>query len=147
MTSISQTLLENRERIQPNDTNNYGAAHGGNVMRWMDEVGAMCAMRHAGETCVTAHVNDLNFARPIPQGDICLITAYAYETGRTSIRVRLQAFHEDPRTGDTEQTTDSDFVFVAVDDDGAPTPVPDLTVDTERDERLRQAALDGDVIE
>lgn len=144
MASISETHLENRERIQPNDTNNYGAAHGGNIMGWMDEVGALSAMRHAGETCVTAHVSDLDFKRPIPQGDTCVISAYAYETGRTSIRVRLQAFHEAPRTGDREQTTDSSFVFVAVDDDGTPTPVPDLAVDTERCERLREAALAGE---
>ena len=78
MASITETHIENRERIQPNDTNNYGAAHGGNIMRWMDEVGALSAMRHAGETCVTAHVNDLDFKRPIPQGDTCVITAYAY---------------------------------------------------------------------
>lgn len=142
MASISETHIENRERIQPDDTNNYGAAHGGNIMRWMDEVGAMCAMRHAGETCVTAHVDNLDFRRPIPQGDICVIVAYAYETGRTSIRVRLQAFHEAPRTGEREQTTDSSFVFVAVDDDGAPTEVPNLTVDTERCRELREAALD-----
>ncbi|WP_423750866.1 acyl-CoA thioesterase [Salinirarus marinus] len=144
MASISETYLENRERIQPNDTNNYGAAHGGNVVRWMDEIGALCAMRHAGETCVTAHVDDLDFKRPIPQGDTCVVSGYAYATGRTSIRIRLQAFHEAPRTGDREQTTDSRFVFVAVDDDGRPTTVPELAVETERCARLREAALAGE---
>jgi acyl-CoA hydrolase len=144
VSSISATHLENRERIQPNDTNNYGSAHGGNIIRWMDEIGALAAMRHAGETCVTAHVSDLDFKRPIPQGDTCVVTAYAYATKRTSIRVRLQAFHEAPRTGDQEQTTDSYFVFVAVDEDGTPTPVPQLTVETERCEELRAAALDPD---
>ena len=141
MASISETHMENRERIQPNDTNNYGSAHGGNIMRWMDEIGALSAMRHVGKTCVTAHVDDLNFRRPIPQGDTCVISAYAYATGKTSIRVRVQAFHEDPRTGDREQTTNSYFVFVAVDKDGTPTPIPDLTVETERCERLQNAAL------
>ena len=130
MASITETHIENRERIQPNDTNNYGAAHGGNVMRWMDEVGAMSAMRHAGEACVTAHVSDLNFERPVPQGDTCVVSGYAYATGRTSVRVRLQAFHEDPRTGERERTTDSYFVFVAVDEAGDPTPVPNLTAET-----------------
>ncbi|AQL42497.1 acyl-CoA thioesterase [Halorientalis sp. IM1011] len=144
MASITETHIENRERIQPNDTNNYGAAHGGNVMRWMDEVGAMSAMRHAGEACVTAHVSDLNFERPVPQGDTCVVTGYAYATGRTSVRVRLQAFHEDPRTGERERTTDSYFVFVAVDEAGDPTPVPDLTTETDRGERLREAALEHD---
>lgn len=144
MVTISDTYIENRERIQPDDTNNYGSAHGGNVMRWMDEIGALCAMRHAGETCVTASVNDLDFRRPIPQGDTCVIVGYAYATGRTSIRVRLRAFHEDPRTGEREQTSDSYFVFVATDGDGSPTPVPELEVGSERCERLRKAALAGE---
>jgi acyl-CoA hydrolase len=144
MASVSDTYIENRERIQPNDTNNYGSAHGGNIMKWLDEVGAMCAMRHAGETCVTAHVNTLDFERPVPQGDICVIEAYAYATGRTSVRVRLRAFRENPRTGEREQTTESYFVFVAVDGDSRPTPVPELTVDSARCRRLREEALAGE---
>lgn len=144
MASITETHMENRERIQPNDTNNHGSAHGGNIMRWMDELGAMSAMRHAGETCVTAHVSDLDFRRPVPRGDTAVISAYAYATGKTSIRVRVRAYHENPRTGDREQTTDSYFVFVAIDESGTPTDVPELTVETERGERLRDAALDGE---
>lgn len=144
MVTIGETHIENRERIQPNDTNNHGSAHGGNVMRWLDEVGAICAMRHAGETCVTASVDDLDFEQPIPQGETCVVVGYAYATGRTSIRVRLRAFHEDPRTGERERTTDSRFVFVAIADDGSPVPVPDLTVGSERCEELRRAALDGE---
>ncbi len=144
MASVSETHIENRERVQPNDTNNYQSAHGGNIMHWMDEVGAICAMRHAGETCVTAHVDNLDFEQPIPQGDICVIEAYAYAAGKSSIRVRLQAFREDPRTGERERTTDSYFVFVAVDDDGAATTVPELTVESERCRELREAALAGE---
>jgi uncharacterized protein (TIGR00369 family) len=141
MASVTETYIENRERIQPNDTNNYGSVHGGNVMRWMDEVGALCAMRHAGETCVTASVSNLDFRRPVPQGDTCVVSGYVYATGRTSLRVRLQAFHENPRTGDREQTTDSYFVFVAIGEDGTPTTVPEIAVETERGERLRDDAL------
>jgi acyl-CoA hydrolase len=107
----------------------------------MDEVGAMSAMRHAGETCVTAKINELDFKRPIPQGDICVIESYAYAAGRTSVRVRLRAFRESPRTGEREETTDSYFVFVAVDDDGKPVPVPELAVETDRCRELRDAAL------
>jgi acyl-CoA hydrolase len=144
MTSVSDTYIENRERVQPNDTNNYDSAHGGNIMKWMDEVGAICAMRLAGETCVTAHVNNLDFERPIPRGDICVVEAYAYATGRSSIRVRLQAHRENPRTGERERTTDSYFVFVAVDDEGTPTPVPELVVESARCQALREAALSGE---
>jgi uncharacterized protein (TIGR00369 family) len=141
MPSVSDTYIENRQRVQPTHTNNHGSAHGGNVVKWMDEVGAMSAMRHAGETCVTAKINDLEFKRPVPQGDTCVIESYAYAAGRTSIRVRLRAFRESPRTGERELTTDSYFVFVAVDADGTPTPVPELTVEGERCRELRDEAL------
>ncbi len=141
MSTISETYIENRQRVQPTDTNNYAAAHGGNVVKWMDEVGAMSAMRHAGETCVTARINGLDFERPVPQGDTCVIESYAYEAGKTSVRVRVQASREDPRTGERERTTDSYFVFVAVDSDGKPTPISGLDVGGERCERLRAEAL------
>ena len=144
MPTISETYIENRQRVQPTDTNNYAAAHGGNVVKWMDEVGAMSAMRHAGETCVTARINGLDFERPVPQGDTCVIESYAYEAGKTSVRVRLRAFRENPRTGETERTTDSYFVFVAVDEDGRPTAVPDLEVGGDRCERLRAEALENE---
>ncbi len=140
MPTVSDTYIENRVRVQPNDTNNYDSAHGGNVVKWMDEVGAMSAMRHAGETCVTARINQLSFERPIPRGDVCVIESYAYDAGRTSVRVRLRAFREEPRTGDREQTTDSHFVFVAVDEENRPTEVPELRVESERCERLRKEA-------
>lgn len=142
MSTVSETFIENRQRVQPTHTNNYASAHGGNVVKWMDEIGAMSAMRHAGETCVTARIHGLDFERPIPQGDICVIEAYAYEAGRTSVRVRLRAFREDPRTGEREQTTDSYFVFVSVDAENRPTPVPDLEIGSKQCERLRADALE-----
>jgi acyl-CoA hydrolase len=144
MATVGDTYIENRERVQPDDVNNHDTAHGGNVAKWMDEVGAMSAMRHAGETCVTARINRLDFQRPIPRGDICVIESYAYATGETSIRVRLRAFREDPQTGDREQTTDSYFIFVAIDEDMQPTPVPDIEVGSDRCRELREAALEGE---
>ena len=144
MATISETRIENHERVQPNDTNNYSSAHGGKIVKWMDEVGAMSAMRHAGTTCVTARINSLDFRRPIPQGDICVIDSYAYATGQTSIRVRITASREAPRTGQREQTTDSYFVYVAVDDEHESTTVPELTVESDTDRKLREAAVNGE---
>jgi acyl-CoA hydrolase len=142
MPTVSETYIENRQRVQPTHTNNYEAAHGGNIVKWMDEIGAMSAMRHAGETCVTARINRLDFERPVPQGDTCIVESYAYEAGKTSVKVRLRAFRESPRTGEREQTTDSYFVFVAVDESNSPTRVPDLEIGGDRCRELREAALE-----
>jgi uncharacterized protein (TIGR00369 family) len=144
MPSVSDTYIENRQRVQPTHTNNYNAAHGGNIVKWMDEVGAMSAMRHAGETCVTARINQLDFDRPVPQGDTCIVESYVYTAGETSVKVRLRAFRENPQTGEREQTTDSYFVFVAVDEQNRPTSVPELTVESDRCRKLRESALERD---
>jgi len=144
MPSVSDTYIENRQRVQPTHTNNYNAAHGGTIVEWMDEVGAMSAMRHAGETCVTARINQLDFERPVPQGDTCVIESYVYAAGRTSVRVRLRAFREAPRSGEREQTTDSYFVFVAVNEENEPVRVPELTVESDWCEQLREEALAHD---
>ncbi|RAW46157.1 acyl-CoA thioesterase [Halorubrum sp. 48-1-W] len=141
MPDLMDTYLENRWMVQPNHANNLETAHGGNVLKWMDEVGAMCAMRFSGETAVTAHMDEVNFRRPIPVGDTALVKGYVYGAGRTSIDVRTRVFREDPRRGTQELTTESYMVFVAIDDDREPTHVPDLTVSSERGAELREEAL------
>jgi len=113
------------------------------VMKWLDEVAAMSAMRFAGETCVTARMDPIEFHRPIGVGDITVIESYVYGAGRTSVRVRMTADREDPRTGERERTTTSHAVFVAVDDDGSPIEVPELTVESDRGEALQATALDA----
>ncbi|ELZ12754.1 thioesterase superfamily protein [Haloterrigena salina JCM 13891] len=144
MTDLIETLVENREMVQPNHANMLDTAHGGTVMKWMDEVGAMSAMLFAGETCVTARVNRMNFERPIHVGDTAYITAYVYDAGTSSVKVRLVAEREDLRTREREMTTESYFVYVAIDDEKNPTTVPELTADSEQEAALREAALEGD---
>lgn len=140
MPTVADTHIVNRERVQPTHANNYESAHGGIVMKWMDEIGAMSAMRAARETCVTAQMSRVDFERPIPIGENALVESYAYATGRTSVRVRIEVAREDPRTGETEQTTSAYATFVAV-SDGEPTAVPELTAESEESTRLRETAL------
>lgn len=144
MPDLMDTYMENRWMVQPNHANNLQTAHGGRVLKWMDEAGAMSGMRFAGNSCVTAHINRVDFNRPILVGDLALIEAYVYKAGETSVRVRLQAYREDPRTGERERTTESYFVYVAIDEDHRPMPVPELTISSERGERLRETAIDGE---
>lgn len=117
-------------RIQPNQANNYGNAHGGTVVRLMDELAAIAAMNVAKEICVTAHIGAVDFHSPIPVGNVAAIEAFAYETGRTSVKIYSSVTGRDPRAGQSTHTTSAHFTMVAVDEGGTPTPVPDLHVDT-----------------
>ena len=143
MPDLIDTYIENRWIVQPNHANIVETAHGGNVVKWMDEVGAMSAMRFAGETCVTVRMNSVDFKRPIRTGDAALIDAYVYDAGETSVKVRLRAYRENMRTGERELTSESYFVYVAIDEDRNTVQVPDLTVGTDEGERLREKALAG----
>jgi acyl-CoA hydrolase len=144
MPTVVDTYFENRWLVQPNHANTLGTTHGGNVLKWLDEVGVMSAMRFAGENCVTVSIDRVEFRRPVPVGETAVVEAYVYAAGETSVSVRLTAARENPRTGERRPTTESYAVYVAIDEDGDPVPVPDLTVDTDRGEQLRETAI-GDM--
>lgn len=144
MVDLEDTRIENRWIVLPNHTNNLGTVHGGNVMKWMDEAGAMSATRFAGEDVVTARMDQVNFRAPVPVGDIALAEAFVYDAGRTSIRVRVKVYREDPQTAERELTTESYVVYVAIDGNREPTAVPSLEVATAEGEELRAAAREGE---
>lgn len=144
MVSVQETYLENRYEVQPNHSNNFETAHGGNVMKWMDGVGGLSAMRFAGHTCVTASMGRIDFARPIPTGDTVLVESWVYDTGETSINVRLNVYRENPRSGQTARAADSVATYVAIDEDKNPVSVPELLIETPRDEELVEEALDAE---
>ncbi|WP_049935960.1 acyl-CoA thioesterase [Haloplanus natans] len=140
--TLAESHTEMTEIVLPNDTNTHGRALGGAVLHWMDVCGAIAAMRFANEGVVTASMEHVDFKRPIDLGEVVVVEAYVYGTGRTSIDVTVEVRAENPRTDTEHATTSSFFTFVAVDDDGDPTPVPDLDCPTEGERRLRDAALD-----
>jgi len=140
--TLAESHTEMTEIVLPNDTNTHRRALGGAVLHWMDVCGAIAAMRFANEGVVTASMEHVDFKRPIDLGEVVVVEAYVYDTGRTSLDVTVEVRAENPRTDTERATTSSFFTFVAVDDDGEPTPVPDLDCPTEDERRLRDAALD-----
>jgi acyl-CoA hydrolase len=140
--TLAESHTEMTEIVLPNDTNTHGRALGGAVLHWMDVCGAIAAMRFANEGVVTASMEHVDFKRPIDLGEVVVVEAYVYDTGRTSLDVTVEVRAENPQTNTEHATTSSFFTFVAVDDDGEPTPVPDLDCPTEGERRLRDDALD-----
>lgn len=138
--TLMDSYTEMTELLLPNDTNNLGRALGGAVLHWMDICGAIAAMRFSNYQCVTASMDHVDFISPIDLGEVAVVEAYVFDTGRTSIDVKVDVRAEDPRKGEERETTTSFFTFVALDDDGSPTPVPDLDCPTENQQVLREAA-------
>lgn len=141
--TLADSHTEMTELLLPNDTNNLGRALGGAVLHWMDICGAIAGMRFANRQVVTASMDHVDFIAPIEMGEVAIIEGYAFNTGRTSIDVKVDVRAENPRTGEERRTTTSFFTFVALDEEGKPTEVPDLDCPTPEEEALRVEAVEG----
>jgi acyl-CoA hydrolase len=139
---LSASHTEMTEMLLPNDTNNLGRALGGVVLHWMDICGAIAAMRFANQQCVTASMDHVDFIAPIDLGEIAVVQAYVFNTGTTSVDVKVDVHSENPRTGERQETTTSFLTFVAIDETGKPVAVPDLACETDAEETLREEAVE-----
>ncbi|WP_227373594.1 acyl-CoA thioesterase [Haladaptatus halobius] len=138
--TLMDSYTEMTELLLPNDTNNLGRALGGAVLHWMDICGAIAAMRFSNQQCVTASMDHVDFISPIDLGEVATVEAFVFDTGRTSIDVKVNVRAEDPKEGEERETTTSFFTFVALDESGTPTPVPKLECPDENQESLRDSA-------
>lgn len=114
------------ELVFPKDSNNNGTAFGGFVLSLMDKAASMAAVRHAKTAVVTARMDAVDFHVPIRVGDALALEARVLRVGRTSMTIHVQVFREVLSTGEQELATSGTFIFVAIDQDGRPTPVPPL---------------------
>ena len=125
----------------PEHANTFGNVHGGEIMKVMDEAGAICAMRHAHHACVTIAIDSMSFHSPVHVGQLLCCRGRVTWTGKTSIEVEVQVHAEDVIKGTVTHTNSGHFVYVALDDERRPTEVPSLLVETEADEQAFSAAV------
>ena len=119
------------------DANLLGNVHGGEVAKMVDTAGGLAAMKHCGGPVVTVSMDELSFLEPVYVGDVVTVKAMVNDTGRTSLEVGVRVEAENYRTGRKVHTSSAYLVFVALDADGRPRPVPPVTPENE-EERQRQ---------
>jgi len=113
-----------RTTAMPADANPSGDIFGGWLMGLMDLAGGNAATRRARGRVATVAVDAMVFHRPVLVGDEVSIFACVVGVGRTSIRVRVEAWRRRLSEEETQQVTEADFTFVAIDADRKPRPVP-----------------------
>lgn len=131
----SESMVEMTEIILPNDANALGNLLGGRMMHWIDICGAMAATRHCLKPVVTACVDSLDFRRPIRVGELIMLKAKLTWVGRTSMEVKVKVFVENLKTGELILTNKAYLTFVALDEEGKPTPVPPLYPETDEEKK------------
>ncbi|MFC7214762.1 acyl-CoA thioesterase [Saliphagus sp. GCM10025334] len=141
--SLQTSYTEVSEILMPNETNNLERALGGAVLHWMDICGAIAGRRFARRQVVTAAMDHVDFIAPIELGDIVTVTGYVFDTGVTSMDVRVDVRAERPQHGETNETATSFFTFIALDESETPTAVPALRCPTTAEADLRDRALEA----
>lgn len=134
---------------EPTDVNFGGKMFGGSVMKWIDLAGYACATGWSGHYCVTAYVGGIQFERPISIGALVETRARLLLTGRTSMHIAVDVYSRLPTAAEWARTTHCLTVFVAVDEQGRPVPVPPWQPDTPEDraqaayaERMKALSLE-----
>lgn len=135
--SASRTELA--ELMLPHQANILGKVFGGTILAMIDKAGATAAIRHAGKVCVTAQVDRVTFAGPIEIGELVRVVAVVTTTGRSSMEVAVDVLAMNVLTGEERLTNTCFVTMVAVDEQGQPTAVPPLRLETDED-RARDAA-------
>jgi acyl-CoA hydrolase len=132
-----KTRAQSRSRLHqlmmPEHANMLGTVHGGVIMKLVDEVAAICAMRHAQHTCVTLSVDSMTFRSAVQVGQVIQLDACVHYVGNTSMEIGVEVLAEDPIRGVVTHTNSAFLVFVAIGQDGSPVEVPRLILETDQD--------------
>jgi acyl-CoA hydrolase len=139
--AISADEVVMTEIVLPSHTNSLGTIFGGVIMSWIDIAGAIAAGRHCRKTVVTASIDDLAFISGVKQGWFVELRARVNYTSRTSMEVGVRVDAEDPKTGTWHHTSSAYLTFVALDENGQPTPVPPLVPKTAEEKRRFDQAI------
>ena len=128
--------------VMPQHCNGYAKPRlfGGQIMAWIDVVGAVAARRYTQRAVTTVCIDNLTFLKPAYLNDTVVQEAMVTWTGKTSLEVRVDSMVE-RLDGSRELINRAYAVFVALDDEDRPTAVPPLVPETEEEKQMFQDAV------
>ena len=138
MSEITTTV----QIVLPQHCNGYQNPRlfGGQIMAWIDIVGAVAARRYTQSAVTTVCVDNLNFLSPAYLNDTIVQEASVTWTGRTSLEVRVDSYVEQ-LDGTRKRVNRAYVVFVAIDENDRPIPVKPFVPETAQEREEYDAAL------
>ena len=129
--TVTFSKTEQVHLVQPADLNGGGRLFGGALLKMIDELAAIVAMRHTGlKTVTTAAIDNLTFKSAAYVNDLIVLVGYLTYTGRTSMEVRVDAYVE-RSDGMRHPINRAYIVLVALDENNQPAEVPSLILEND----------------
>jgi acyl-CoA hydrolase len=139
--SIAYSRSSTRRLMDLIDANANGNVHGGVIMRMVDESAAIVAIKHSQcPTVVTARVERFDFLAPAFIGDVVSVHCEMRYVGRSSMEVGVEVMAENLLSDELRHIASSYVIFVALDEQRRPTPVPPLVAADDAEKALLQRA-------
>ena len=113
---------------------------GGVIMSMVDRCAALSAIRHCGGQATTLSIDRVLFKEPIRTGELVEMRSRVVHVGKTSMSIKADVFAEHIPSGTRRHTNECWLTFVHIDEQGRPTPVPALVLETPEDRRLHDIA-------
>jgi len=108
----------------PNDTNANGDIFGGWLVSQMDLAAGVLAKKLSRGRATTVAIHSMTFLKPVQVGDLVSCHVELKKIGRTSMTIDVEAWSEKLATGEKYCVTEGTFIFVALDENGKPRPLP-----------------------
>ncbi|MCH8330797.1 MAG: acyl-CoA thioesterase [Bacteroidetes bacterium] len=138
---VSDSFTRMTQFVLPNDTNTLNNLRGGRLLHWMDLAAAIAAQKHSSRIVVTASVDNVSFDHPIHLGDVVTIDASVTRSFNTSIEIYLEVWAENIPSKTRYRSNEAFYTFVALNEKGKPTHVPNIEAETETEKLRYKAAL------
>jgi acyl-CoA hydrolase len=136
--TASQALLAHS--MGPMDANNSGNIHGGTIMKLVDEVAGIAAVKFSRARVVTVSMDRMDFLVPVYVGDVVTFKATVNAAWNTSMEVGVRVDAENLRTGEVRHTNTAYLTYVSIDEHGRPIPVPSARAEGPLQERRMREA-------
>lgn len=138
---VSQSVSTSLRIMMPTDANIRGNVFGGSILKYIDEIAAVAAFRHAKTNVVTASIDRMDFLAPVYIGDLLVLKAAVNYVGRTSMEIGVRVEAEDLKTGATRHAASCFLTYVALDDKGRPTPIEPVIPESKDEKRRFKQAM------
>ncbi len=132
---VSASITTLSMQMLPVDANVMGNVHGGTILKLVDTAAAVAALRHSRTNVVSASIDRMDFYHPVYVGNLLILKASVNYTGRTSMEVGVRIEAEDLTTGKVTHTGSSYVTYVALDEEGKPTTVPEVVPENREEKR------------
>lgn len=109
VTTLSQIIL-------PSQTNPAGTAHGGELLKMMDNTAGACATKHSRAIVVTAGIDNITFHAPVFMGNLAICQAYITYVSEKAMEIAVSIEAEDLLHGTKQCCMTAYFIFVALDE-------------------------------